>query len=253
MLAEERRTILTGEIHRTGQIITSEMAARLGVSDVTIRADLEALERRGRVTRTHGGAVAGGSAGPVIGFDARLALQRDEKRRIALTAAEYIHADQTIILDNGTTAFQLAQILPAVTGLTVLTPSIPVAQHLLTVEGVDTYLLGGRIDPYYFGTVGTAREQGIKDVLAHTMFLGAQAVDDDLDIIDTSRDLARNKRQLVRHARKIVLIIGSGKWNKNGPAKVMPLSRVDVVITDTGIAAATRRRIEARNIALRVV
>jgi DeoR family transcriptional regulator of aga operon len=253
VLAEKRRTLLTDEINRVGQIVTSEIAARLGVSEVTVRADLEDLERRGRVTRTHGGAVPADSGGPIIAFNRRLALGRNVKRKIAAAAAEYVQADQTVIFDTGTTVFNLAQGLPSVTGLTVFTANIPAAQYLLKIDGVETHLLGGRIDPAWFATVGTPREQGIEDVFAHTLFLGVQGIDDDLDIIDASREMARNKQQFARRARSVVLLADSSKWNRNGPAKVMPLSDVNVVITDAGIPAAVRRRVEALGLELRVV
>lgn len=253
MLASERRSLLIDEVNRTGQLVTSEIAARLGVSEVTVRADLDELARRGRISRTHGGAVAVSPSSSVDGFDKRMSMQRDAKRRIALAAAELIRDDETVIFDAGTTVHHLALALPETSNLTVFTPGINIAQYLLAVDGVNTHLMGGLINPAWLETIGTPREQGIKDLIAQTLFLGAQGVDDDLDIVDPFRDLALSKLQFARRSRSIVLMIDSTKWATPAPAKVMPLERVDVVITDSGIPAEVRKRVEALDVELIVV
>ncbi|MBV6760391.1 DeoR/GlpR family DNA-binding transcription regulator [Rhodococcus opacus] len=243
MLAKERRTYLTDEIARNGRVITSEMSAKLGVSEVTIRADLDELERQGRVRRTHGGATAPDLSSAVVAFDTRMSMYREEKRRIALEAAKYVLSNQTVIFDAGTTVQALAQAMPEVSGLRVFTPGLTLAHQLLTVEGVETYLMGGRIDPDWGETTGSPSEQGIEDVIAHTLFLGAMGVDSSLDIVDNSTSLATNKLQFARRARTIVLLMDSSKWECHGAAKVMPLSRIDVVITDSGIPDTVRQQI----------
>lgn len=253
MLAEERRKHLIELIQQTGQIVTSDVAARFDVSDVTIRADLDELEKRGRLRRTRGGAVPVDHHEPIVGFEARLSLKKDAKRRIALAAAQLITGEQTIVLDSGTSTLHLAQVLPEVENLDVFTPNIAVAQRLQGVEGVQTHLLGGLVDPDWFCTVGTSREQGIQDLIAQTLFLGARGVDRDLDIVDQSRTLANNKLQLVRHARRVVLLVDSGKWDTHGPVKVMPVDKVDTVITDSGLPDEIRDQLEAKGLELVVV
>lgn len=253
MLAEERRKYLIDLIQQHGQIVTSEVATQLNVTDVTIRTDLDELERRGRLTRTRGGAVAVDHHEPIVGFGARLPLHKEAKNRIALAAARFVGSDQTIILDSGTTALQLAQVLPEVEGLNVVTPNIAIAQRLQKVDGVETHLLGGRVDPDWFCTVGTPREQGIKDLVAHTFFLGARGIDNDFDLVDQSHTLAKNKRQLARRARRVILIVDSSKWQTPGPMKIMPIDRIDVVITDAGIPDEVRGHLESKDLELILV
>lgn len=243
MLAKERRNYLTDEIARSGQVITSEMAARLGVSEVTIRADLDELERQGRVRRTHGGATLADHDTAVVAFNTRMSRLREQKRRIAQAASKFIMSNQTVIFDAGTTVHAMAQSMPEVTGLRVYTPSLNLAQQLMGVRGVETHLMGGRVDPVWAETVGSPREQGIKDLIAHTLFLGAVGVDSSLDIVDDSPSLATNKMQFVRRSRAVILLLDSTKWDRAAAAKVLPLSRVDVVITDEGIRSDIRQRI----------
>lgn len=245
MLPRERQRILLEEIARSGTITTSAAATRFGVSEVTIRADLDELHRRGKVVRSHGGAVAAAGLAPVDAFDERRTLHRDAKRRIAAAAAQYLARNELIILDSGTTVHCLAQAVPDGTDLTVLTPALPAAQHLLTVEGVEVRLLGGRLEPAWLQTVGTARAMGLKGVVAQTLFLGTQGVDDDFDLIERSLELAETKRRLIRHARKVILLVDSSKWGAVGASKTVRIDRVDVVITDTGTPPEVLARLRA--------
>lgn len=250
MLARERRQLIVNELNQTGKVLTSKLVAQFGVSDVTIRADLDALERDGRLTRTHGGAVAADLSQATVGFEVRMALQSDAKRRIALAAAEYIHSDQTVILDAGSTINHLAQVLPEVKNLTVYTPGLTQAQQLLGLSGVDVHLLGGQVDTTWLQTVGTPRQQGIKGLLVETVFLSAWGIDSDLDVVDSSNAICRVKLQYVRRARKVILLLDSTKLSRPGSIKIMPLEGVDVLITDGGISHEQRQLIEQLNIQL---
>lgn len=255
MLATERRQLIMDDIHQFGKVITSELAVKFGCSDVTIRTDLDELERRSRVMRTHGGAVAADQTAnqAITGFDLRMSMNRSTKRRIAVAAAQYLHSHQTVILDAGTTVHHLAFALPEVENLTVYTPGISVAQQLLGTDGVEMHLLGGRVDQRWLETVGSPREQGIEDLIAHTLFLGAYGIDDDMDIVDLSYSLAQNKLQLIQHARTVVLLVDSSKWGQAGSSKVMAIERVDVVITDSGISDRVRSQLNDSDVELVVV
>lgn len=232
MLAKERRRLLLDEIARAGRVVTSDFAARHGVSDVTVRTDLEYLNSVGRVSRTHGGAVAADAAVPIDEFDARLGVHREAKQRIAAAAVRLVCSDQSVILDSGTTVHHLAQSITDVSGLTVYTPALLAAQHLMRTDGVQVRLLGGRVMPNWLQTVGTARELGIKGVIADTLFLGTQGVDDDFDMVDPDHELVATKQRMIRRARRIVLLVDSSKWSRRGGIKVRNLAQVDVVITD---------------------
>lgn len=244
LLSGERRQLIENELHRTGKLVTSELVTRFGVSDVTIRSDLLWLEKKGLLTRTHGGALPLDPASTTVAFDVRGGIRKHAKRRIALAAAKFVHDDQSIILDGGTTVHQLAEVLHPVNNLTVYTPGLASAQQLFNVDGIDVHLLGGQLDPTCMQTVGTVREQGIKDLLVDTAFLGTFGIDDHLDLIDRSHLIARGKLQYVRRARITIVLADSSKLHRSGRAKVMPLNRADVVITDSDISDEDRRDLE---------
>lgn len=250
MLAKERRKLIVNELNRSGTIHTSQLVTEFGVSDVTIRSDLDQLERSGRLVRTHGGAVLVAHDEATVAFDLRLAMHSEAKHQIALAAAELIRSNQSIILDAGTTTQHLAQVMPDVTNLTVYTPGITHAQQLLRVDGVQPHLLGGRIDPDWLQTIGTPREQGLKGVLVQTVFLGVFGIDEDLDIVDQSPAMPSIKQQYIRRARTVVVLADSTKIGKAGSAKVVPLERADIVITDNNISKADKKRLTERDIQL---
>ncbi len=232
VLAKERRRQLLDEIVHVGRVVTSDFAARHGVSDMTVRTDLEYLERQGRVSRTHGGAVPADVAPPIDEFEIRLGVHREAKQRIAAAAVRLITSDEAVILDSGTTVHHLAQAITGVSALTVYTPALLAAQHLMRTDGVDVHLLGGRVIPNWLQTVGTARQLGIKDLIADTLFLGTQGVDDDLDIVEPVHELVATKQRLIRRARRVVLLVDSSKWSRRGGIKVRNLTQIDIVITD---------------------
>lgn len=232
MLAEERRTLILERLHDYGQVRTAELVDELNVSSMTVRNDLAHLEQQGRVQRTHGGAVLADGHSVITRLDVRLARNRELKHRIAKVAATYVRDREAIILDAGSTTHALAQFLPPVSDLVVLTPGLNIAQSLLDREGVEARMLGGRLVPEWFSTVGTPAEQGLGDVLVRKLFLGTHGVDDDLDLVDVSTELARCKRQLVSAARQVILLLDSTKWHQREAAKVMSISAVDIVITD---------------------
>ncbi|GAA2019289.1 DeoR/GlpR transcriptional regulator [Nakamurella flavida] len=250
-LAEERRTKILEQLYRFGQVRTSHISSRLGVSEVTIRNDLIVLERRGRLVRTHGGAMTSlDDAGALTAFSARMTQQREEKRRIAVAAAEMVVGDETVIFDAGTTTHHLAQLLPPVDKLTVLTPGLNIAQTLMDVEGVEVFVLGGRLHPTLLETVGSVPEMGLSDLPVHKVFLGARGIDDELDVIDISLDLAQVKHRFAKMARQVVLLADSTKWHSSGEVKALALRDVDVVITDSGLSTEDRRRVQDLGVTL---
>ncbi|PVZ94724.1 DeoR family transcriptional regulator [Amnibacterium flavum] len=238
-------------IFEQGKARTIDLARSLGVSEVTIRTDLEVLEDQGRVSRVHGGATM--PEEPLVGFDQRSTQRVEAKQRIAAAAVRLIEDGMTIVLDSGTTSFALARQLPTVTDLVVLTPGVNIALRLMDVAGVDLRLLGGKLMPRIAATVGTARQQGLEGVIAHVAFLGAGGVDADNDIVEGTFDIADSKRTLGAVARRKVLLADASKWTTTDHHKVLNVSDFDTVITDDTMPQAIQDSIRASGCELIVV
>lgn len=243
MLAEERRNQILEQLHADGYVRTGPLQQHFEVSDVTLRSDLHELERRGRLTRTRGGAALSNTTVGKTTFDSRLMQHNQAKQRIAAAAAQFIRPDSTAIFDAGTTVLALAHHLPAVDGLTVLTPALNTAQHLLTVDGVDVVMLGGLVDKDTVSTTWPAAQPGESETAAHTTFLGAHGIDADLDLVDISLPAAAAKQRLITAGRRVILLVDSSKFGTNGPVKVSSIGSVDVIITDDQIPSGLAHEI----------
>jgi len=243
MLTEERRNQILAQAYTEGFVRTSALVQQFDVSEVTLRSDLQELERRGRLTRTRGGAMTTHSDPGKTTFDSRLIRNKAEKQRIALAASELLSGNQTVIFDAGTTVLALAHHMPPVTGLTVLTPGLNIAQHLLRTEGVDVVMIGGPVDPDTLSTHWPVSMPGEGALTAHTAFVGSHSIDADLDLVDVSLEAAASKRRLVNAGRRVVLLVDSSKWGGHAAAKIVGLSAIDVVITDKALADGLAREI----------
>ena len=243
VLASQRREAILAAVFARGTVLTRDLAAQLNVSEVTIRNDFEALEKQGRVVRVHGGVTM--SEVPLMGFAARSTQNVEAKQRISAAAARLVTDGSTVILDSGTTIFELARQLPTVSDLVVLTPGIHIALALMEVSVVHVRLLGGRVAPAIAATVGSPRQQGIDGEIAHVAFLGAGAIDADQDVVEGSLDIAESKRTLAAAARRRVLLADSTKWFAFDRHKVMNVADFDTVITDDAMPESTREAIRA--------
>lgn len=249
--ASQRREAILTAVFEQGTVLTRDLAAKLGVSEVTIRTDFEILEQQGRVARVHGGVTM--SETPLMGFDARSTQNVEAKQRIAAAAARLVEDNMTVILDSGTTVFNLARQLPTVNDLVVLTPGVNIALTLMDVTGVHVRLLGGRLVPRIAATVGSPRQQGLEGEIAHIAFLGAGGMDSDHDVVEGSIDISESKRSLARVARRKVLLADASKWFTFDRHKAMNVGDFEVVITDDAMPAETQAAIRDKGVELIVV
>lgn len=243
MLAEQRRHQIMLELQRVGQVRTYQLASGFGVSEVTIRSDLEILATRKQLTRIHGGALALNADSPGAAFDARMQNNLEAKRRIAQMASKLIMDDQSVIFDSGSTLLQLAMHMPPVNNVVVATTGMNVAQHLMNRPGLDVHMIGGRVFPSTVSTIVSDSDRALGGMVAHQVFVSAHAIDPAFDVVDVSEDIARTKRNLVRMARRVILVADSSKWDIESSSKAFSLSRVDMVITDSNMPGPIRRRL----------
>jgi DeoR family transcriptional regulator, aga operon transcriptional repressor len=251
MLAEQRRHQIVLQLQRNGQARTRTLADVFSVSEVTIRSDLDILDHRKKLIKTHGGAVAMPADSPTAAFEERMSRNFDAKRRIAQMAVGLIADHQSVVFDSGSTLLQLAMQMPPMTNLVVATTGMNIAQHLMHHRGLDVHLIGGRVFPQTVSTIIADADRAGGGLLAHQAFLGAHAIDPAFDVVDVSVDIARTKRNLVRMARRVIVLADSSKWDVGASSKAFSLADVDLIITDTGLPAVIRTRLEALQVEVR--
>ncbi len=235
MLIDERRQHVLALIQRDGRVLVSELSDRLGISRITIRKDLDYLESRGLVQRTHGGALAPGSGAlldPTLQEKER--HQLEEKKRIAAAAAKLVEEGQCILLDSGTTTTAIARELRGHSRLTVITNAVNIAAELAGTD-FDVILTGGSLRKNSFSLVGPLAEDVLREIHADILFLGVDGFDTKAGLSTPNILEARVNRAMVKAASKVIAVCDSTKFSRRSLALIVPPQAIHSVITDVAI------------------
>src|SRR6185436_17374790 len=173
MLAAERRYEILARLERDGRVVVAELVAGLGVSEDTIRRDLQELAALGQLRRVHGGALA--SPAEPVPFERRLEIAHEQKVAIAEAAVPLVESARTLVLDGGTTALEVARRLPAAWRGTVVTNAPPVAAALAAHPKADVLLVGGRLLKDAQVAVGPVAVDAFRAIRADACVLGVCA------------------------------------------------------------------------------
>ena len=227
--------------HQPGVSI-GRLATKLDVSEMTIRRDLAVLEAKNQVERTHGGAVL--TERMILEFDYRKRLERNRsaKRAIAAEARKLVQPGQRLILDTGTTTFELATLLKDGESLTIITPSLAVASELQHSPGIEVILLGGIIRRGSPDLTGPVTENSLELFAVDFAFQGAEGISRDGAVYTSDLRMARVDRIMRRVAEKSCVLADHSKIGTTAFARNGSLADVDYFITDNGTPAAALKR-----------
>ncbi|MDN5820730.1 MAG: DeoR/GlpR family DNA-binding transcription regulator [Brachybacterium sp.] len=235
MLSEERHQAITAVIHRRGTVTVAALSAELGVSEATIRRDLDVLDEAGSLRRVRGGATARrGSVRPeadLRSFADVAGSSTAAKQSIAARACAQVRDGEVIALDIGTTVAAMCPLL-AERSLTVVTASLAVVRSLGAAPDVDIVILGGLLRPNYDSMVGTLTESALGQVRVDRAFLGAAGVRPDGAVLDSTPSEVPIKRGLLDVAAASYLLADHEKFPGSGFLEIAPLSRFTALITD---------------------
>ncbi len=241
MYAEERQQAIAERVAQGGRQSVNALAAEYDVTTETVRRDLSALERAGVVRRVHGGAVPAASLSVLeakVG-DRDLA-NADQKDRIAKRAVDLLPASGgSVLLDAGTTTARLAMMIPRDLQLTVVTNAVPIASRLAGAPHVALQLLPGRVRPTTHAAVGQDTVAALALLRADVAFIGANGLSLSHGLSTPDYAEAAVKRAMVTGAHRVVVLVDSSKIGQEHTVRFADLADVDVVITDSGIAAPT--------------
>ncbi|MCO6451895.1 MAG: DeoR/GlpR transcriptional regulator [Caldilineales bacterium] len=242
---EERRRTILERVESQGRVAVGDLSEEFGVSEATIRADLNALSRDGLVVRTHGGAVQGGGRL----YDLALATRRQrhvhEKSSIGIAAASLVAEGDSIFLDSSSTALAIAQQLKHRRSISVITNSLAVAQELLDVVGVSVIVVGGNLQRETLSMVGNESLALVEKYNIQKGFFGAHGIAIPEGLTDVSAEEAAFKIPVVQKCRQAIAVLDSTKWGKVGLASFAAIDDFDIVISNTGAPAASVERVRA--------
>src|SRR6478735_7810486 len=239
VLAQLRQARILEELHRTGGVRVSNLTEMLGVSDMTIRRDLELMARKGLLSKVHGGATAIDTASALEpGFEAKSGRETAEKEAIAAHAASLVKPGMAVAITAGTTTWTLAAHLSAVSNLTVVTNSLKVAEVLYNQGRRDlTVVLTGGIRTPSDGLVGPIAVHAIRSLHVDLVIMGVHGIDERAGLTTPNLLEADTNRALVESARRLVVVADHTKWGVVGLAQIAPLRAVTTLLTDDRLDA----------------
>jgi DeoR/GlpR family transcriptional regulator of sugar metabolism len=243
MLAEQRQSRILAELRRAGAVRVSDLTDLFGVSDMTIRRDLEQLATNGIVRKVHGGAVLAGQAGFEPGFAAKSRLSQPIKVALAERAAAMIRAGAAIAVSAGTTTWAMGPYLSSIPGLTVVTNSATVSEAIVAGDpaGRVTIILTGGVRTPSAALVGPIADRTVAGMHVDQLFLGVHGMHARAGFTTPNLAEAKTNQALIASAQQVIVVADSSKWGVVGLADIGPLAAASVVITDNGLSDSARR------------
>jgi len=248
MLIGERRQHILSQIHLQGRAVVGELSSTLHISQITIRKDLDYLQSKGLIQRTHGGALrlqSGALFDPSLQEKQKQHLR--EKQRIAAAAAKMVQEGQCVMLDSGTTTTAIAQALKGFSQLTIITNAVNIAADLAGTD-FEVILIGGSLRKNSFSLVGPLAEDVLEEMHADILFLGVDGFDSEIGLTTPNFLESRVNRAMVKASRQVVAVCDSTKFNRRSLSRIVPVSAIHCVITDTDLPPAIADGLTNQNV-----
>jgi DeoR/GlpR family transcriptional regulator of sugar metabolism len=251
MLALERRQNVLESLRRDRSVVVTDLARRFGVTEETVRRDLQKLEKEGLVSRTHGGAVSPEPTveGEDLPYLTRQTTNSEAKRRIALHAAQLVPHGAAVMLDSSSTAFEVLPRLKDHRDLTLITNSVRIVAH----PGVTDHAIlsvGGELRRRSMTFVGPVARQAIAQFNADYALISCKALSQAGGVMDASVADAEIKRAFIAGARRVCLLVDGDKFDGSALTEVCSFEPIHTVITDRAPSESWRRFLTARKVEL---
>jgi len=244
MLTEQRRRLILERLRERGAVRTSELSELFSVSPMTIRNDLNALAKEGELIRIHGGAIAKESLAAEPSYHEKETVNLTEKRLIGRLAASLIEEGMAVFIGNGTTTMQIVNHLSPEIRFKAFTNALTHAVELSKLPQVEVYVVGGYLRGVSYAMVGRLARQALDGVYFDLAFLGANGVSLEHGVTIPALEEAETAAEVVRHARKTVLVVDHSKFGVVTHGKIAGLSDIDAIVTDRPLAGSLARALE---------
>ncbi len=248
MIVDERRSRILQIAEELGFVSLQRLVSELGASESTVRRDLEFLDASGHIQRTRGGASYLGDS--QSDFDARRSRASREKQWIARRTSELILEGETVLLDGGTTTLEVARNLTGKT-LQVLTNSLPIASLLMNRPEIELIFIGGYVYPKTGVALGELSVEALRRIHAGRLVMSTGGITED-GLFNSNALLVETERQMIRAAERVTLVADSSKFGQRALSHLCPLDDVDEIVTDDGVSADWRQKMEAAGLRLEI-
>ncbi len=229
---QDRHRAIFETIQSKGHVTISDLSQVLQVSEMTVRRDLALLEREGLVKRVYGGATSAVSLSYEPPFSVRAQKRADAKKRIGQSAASFIQEGQTVILDVGSTAVEVAKSLRGRQNITVLTPSLQIANTLADEPGITMMVSGGLLRRGERSLVGDLAKHAFEELIFDVFVMGIAGIHSEIGLTEYNLQDAQVKSAALKASRQCLVVADSSKLGKVAFAKICLLDRVSLLVTD---------------------
>jgi DeoR family transcriptional regulator, aga operon transcriptional repressor len=253
LLIEERRRRICEFLRAEGRVTVEALATRFGTSQVTVRADLSALEATGALVRTHGGALLRQEDDEPL--DVKQLKHHAEKVRIAQAAVALIRDGETIILDSGTTTAEIARALrkAELNSINVITNALNVAALLMDVACVRLIVPGGILRRESNSLSGPMAEAALANLQADRLYLGADGLDPEIGVMTPHLQEAELNAKMIRISRQVVVVTDSSKLVRRNISLIAKVEQIHLLITDRAAPASAVDELRQRGVEVRLV
>jgi len=249
MLAIERKKKILEQVVRNRRVVVAELSEQFGVTEETIRRDLNGLEKDGYVDRTHGGAVPRKAEAEDLPYGTRHLTNLDAKHLIAAKVAEIVKNGQSVLMDSSTTAFEALAALKAHSDLTLITNSV----RLLSDTDATNHTVisvGGELRRQSGTFVGPLTVRSISQFNADVALISCKALSLEGGIMETNIADAEVKRAFISSARCVCLLVDGGKFDESALITIGGLENIDIVVTDRKPSDAWVEHLEGLHVKL---
>lgn len=248
-----RRAKILEEIDLEGKVTVNDLSRKLNISTVTIRNDLSHLEKQHMLIRARGGAIKAKFFR--MGIDPSISDKQKEflkeKQLIAKAAIKLIEDGDTIVLDSGTTTTEIAKNLEQFDNLTIITNALNIASILSEYKDFNIYMPGGILRKESLSLVGALAGENIKKFYCDKLFLGVDGFDTLGGLSTPNTEEAHLNALMIGMAKKVITVTDSRKFHRKRFAFIADLSKIHVVITDSGISEEDKARLN--NLGIEVI
>ena len=254
LLGLERQERVAQLLEQRGTLTVKEISEAFDVSEATARRDLAALAARNRIRRVHGGAMR---VHPVATSEAPILHRQKQhpeiKTRIGQAAARRIQNNETVLLTGGSTGLAVACQLGEHINLTIVTDSLFVANELLRQGNHKVIMLGGMVDAAEFAVRGTLLRLVLSELQVDKVIVGTKALSAQRGLSAESAEEAELSRAFIQAGQHVIVVADSSKFRQTALVRVVPIDRIETLITDAGIPADALEAFQERGVFVEVV
>ncbi len=232
MLAAERKNLILEKLQEEKKVVVNELSVLFGVSEETIRRDLDKLDKEGLAIKGYGGAVLNESNSVDMPFSIRKKRNMDGKRKIAAMIAGIVNDGDHVFIDPSTTGVAIASALKVKKRLTVITNSIEVLTELADVSGWDIISTGGTMRENYLALVGARATDSVLSFNADKAIISCKGLDMKKGLTDGNELFSQVKAAMLDSSKTHILAVDYTKFDQVAFSQICDITRIDMVVTD---------------------